>query len=144
MKCGEKGHISKLCRQCRDSPKTKESKSAAWEIRSVREHSAITPGIRMVLRVVIDGNELEFLYDPRGQFSIIPRQLYEQFKVKPPLVPVNEAAVGVAGNRLEFDGVVYTNVNLVQEDGSYYLLEYEPLLVTSAVDSCIFGIHTEQ
>ena len=63
--------------------------------------------------------------------------------MKPPLVPVNEAGVGVAGNRFEFDGLVYMNVNLVQEDGSYYLLEYEPLLVT-AVDACIFGIRTEQ
>ena len=143
-RCGEKGHISKYCRQSKDSPKTQENKSAAWEIRSVKGHSTITPGTRMVFRVVIDGSELEFLYDPGSQFSIIPRQVYDQFKVKPPLVPVNEAGVGVAGNRFEFDGVVYMNVNLVQEDGSYYLLEYEPLLVTSAVDSCIFGIRTEQ
>ena len=117
-RCGEKGHISKYCRQSKDSPKQK--------------------------RVNQQRGKLEFLYDPGSQFSIIPRQVYDQFKVKPPLIPVNEAGVGVAGNRFEFDGVVYMNVNLVQEDGSYYLLEYEPLLVTSAVDSCIFGIRTEQ
>ena len=39
--------------------------------------------------------------------------------------------------------MAYLNLKLITTNGMIYSLEYEPILVTAAVDTCIFGIKTE-
>ena len=57
--------------------------------------------------------------------------------------PVNVSGIGVAGNKFAIDGVAVLNLKLVTTEGFTHTLEYEPVLVTTAVDTCIFGIKTE-
>ncbi len=59
-------------------------------------------------------------------------------------MPIKESSVGVAGHKFQIDGVAYLNMKLITRYGSDYIIEYEPVLFTSAVNTCIFGIKTER
>lgn len=136
--CGDMGHIAKFCKA-----KSNENKSALSSCDTSQEVAQISPGKRLKLKLQIGGQEFEFLYDPGSQFSIIPRCVYEKLHHRPPLIPVKESGVGVSGHRFSIDGIAHLNLKLSPIDGLSCTLEYEPVLVTAAVDTCIFGIKTE-
>ena len=138
FQCREIGHIAKLCKA-----NSNENISASSFCDMSQEVAKVSPGKRLTLKLQVGGQELEFLYDPGSQFSIMPRCVYEKLDHRPPLTPITESVVGVSGRRFLIDSIAHLNLKLIATDGSIYTLEYEPVLVTAAVDTCIFGIKTE-
>ena len=82
------------------------------------------------------------LYDPGSEYSIFSISMYEKLSVKPPLLPVKRRGVGINNSKFQFDGVIYVNLQFTRQDNSVYDLQYEPVLVTSEIKQCIFGLHT--
>eukprot|EP00112_Aurelia_sp_Birch-Aquarium-sp1_P018372 Seg4376.4 transcript_id=Seg4376.4/GoldUCD/mRNA.D3Y31 product="hypothetical protein" protein_id=Seg4376.4/GoldUCD/D3Y31 len=75
---------------------------------------------------------------------MVPRSVYDQLPNKPPLSAVNTAGMGISGRRFELDGVYHMSLSFSRPDKSLYALEYEPLLVSTNINTCIFGIHTKR
>ena len=84
---------------------------------------------RTTLKLQVGKQELDFLYDSGSQHYIIPRKVYDQLAIRPPLSPVNVSGIGVAGNKFCIDRMAYLNL--------------KPILIMAAVDTSIFGIRTE-
>ena len=82
------------------------------------------------------------LYDPVSEYSIFSISLFEKLSVKPPLLPVKRRGVGINNSKFQFDGVIYVNLQFTRQGNSVYDLQYEPVLVTSEIKQCIFGLHT--
>eukprot|EP00112_Aurelia_sp_Birch-Aquarium-sp1_P025729 Seg873.4 transcript_id=Seg873.4/GoldUCD/mRNA.D3Y31 product="Gag-Pol polyprotein" protein_id=Seg873.4/GoldUCD/D3Y31 len=140
FKCNQMGHIAKFCKE------RQGNQTAASQFENSPESEVsqqIIPDRRITFKLQVGKQELDFLYDSGSQHSIIPRKVYDQLADRPPLSPVNVSGIGVAGNKFVIDGVAYLNLKLVTTNGMIYTLEYEPVLVTAAVDTCIFGIKTE-
>ena len=57
---------------------------------------------------------------------------------------MQQSGIGVDGSVFNFDGVVYLNLKLLLVNGGEYVIEYEPVLVSSKVSTNIFGIKTEE
>ena len=96
-----------------------------------------------MIKVKVGSDTIDFLYDTGSQNSVISRHVYDSLQVKPPLNPMRRCGIGVTGAKFQFDGVLYLNLELQQTDGSSYVLEYEPVLVSPSVVTSIFGIKTE-
>ena len=136
FKCDQVGHIAKFCKS------KEENHSAASHVETVYGKGvaqSVVPEKRITVKVSIGKQELDFLYDTGSQHPIMPRQVYEKLVNKPPLSPVNVSGSGISGNKFAIDGVAYLNLQLMTTNGMVYTLEYEPVLVTAAVDTCIFG-----
>ena len=73
---------------------------------------------RLFLKVNISGKEL-FLYDTGSQFSITTRDDYNRLPTKPPLQKVEQSGVGIDGSKFAFDGIVYLNLVLSNEEGKH-------------------------
>ena len=97
-----------------------------------------------MIKVKVGSDMIDFLYDTGSQNSVIPRHVYDSLQVKPPLITMKRSGIGITGAKFQFDGVVYLNLELQQTDGSLYILEYEPVLVSPIVVTSTFGIKTEQ
>ena len=74
---------------------------------------------------------------------MIPSSIYNNLQHKPPLAPVNKVGIGISGTSFQFDGAAHMNLKYKRLDDTSYLLEYEPVLVSSHITTCIFGIHSE-
>ena len=142
--CNKTGHIAKYCKEKPTNPPSNNFATTVLKCDDAGKASEITPGRRIMIKIRTGEQELDFLYDPGSQFSIIPLSYFDKLENKPPLVPIKESGVGVAGNKFPIDGVAYLNLQLIAKDRSTYLLEYEPVLITAAVDTCIFGVKTER
>ena len=128
--------------------------SSAWMLTLTRSYrkggncneapDRVEPGNRLVIKVKVGSDRIDFLYDGRSQNSVIPRHLYNSSQVKPPLIPMKRSGIGITGAKFRFDGVVYLNLELQQTGGSSYSLEYEPVLVSPSVVTSTFGIKTGQ
>ena len=129
FKCEQVGHVAKFCK-----PKEKSQ--------SVTSYVETVGGIGVLQSVVIK-QEHDFLYDVGSQQSIMPRNVYDKLTSKPLLSPVNVSGIGISGDKFAIDGLAYLNIQLVATNGMAYTLEYGPVLVTTAVDTCIFGIIAE-
>ena len=129
FKCEQVGHIATFCKA------KEESQLATSHVETVCGKG--------VLHSVAINQEHDFLYNVGNQQSIMPRNVYDKLASKPPLSPVNVSGIGISGERFAIDGVAYLNIQLVATNGMAYTLEYEPVLVTAAVDTCIFGIKAE-
>ena len=51
--------------------------------------------------------------------------------------------MGINNPKFQFYGIIYVNLQFRRQDNSVYDLQYEPVLVTSKIKQCIFGLHTE-
>ena len=139
-KCGEIGHISKYCKAVDvDTNKIMPQSGNCQEA-----PDGVEPGNRLVIKVKVGSDRIDFLYDTGSQNSVIPRHVYDSLQVKPPLIPMKRSGIGITENKFQFDGVVYLNLELQQTDGSLYILEYEPVLVSPSVVTSTFGIKAEQ
>ena len=85
-----------------------------------------------------------FLHDTGGQFSITTRDDYNRLPTKPPLQKVEQSGVGIDGSKFAFDGIVYLNLVLSNEEGETFKLSYEAVLVSSQVSSNIFDFNSEE
>ena len=149
--CGMKGHISKHCRKKRENsqaPKNGRVNSSAGRMTAESQINgkngvALKPVPRIMLKLNIGGSDMDILYDPGSMYTIITRRAYDELKIKPPLVPVNRGGIGISGETFRLDGVAYLNIKFLREDGTSYILEYQPVLVSSAISSNILGMDTE-
>ncbi len=141
FKCDEVGHISKFCKKGNAVHRENRPNTTAIVGENL---DCVKPGKRLIIKVKIVSQIVNFLYDPGSQFTIISRDVYDSLAVKPPLQPVQQAGVGITGTTFNFDGLVYINLGLEKSDGNTYTLEYEPVLVSSKINTSIFGINTEQ
>ena len=96
-----------------------------------------------MIKVDVGGQTISCLYDTGSQYSILTRDTYNTLKAKPPLSDVDRLGSGVDGNSFKFDGIIYINLTFKTESGRPFTLEYEPVLVSSAVKCNIFGAKTE-
>ena len=149
--CGMKGHISKHCRKKRENsqaPKNGRVSSSAGRMTAESQINgengvALKPVPRIMLKLNIGGSDMDILYDPGSMYTMITRRAYDELKIKPPLVPVNRSGIGISGETFRLDGVAYLNIKFLREDGTSYILEYQPVLVSSAISSNILGMDTE-
>eukprot|EP00795_Rhopilema_esculentum_P013177 gene13177-3978_t len=149
--CGMKGHISKHCRKKRENshaPKNGRVSSSAGRMTeenqiNVENGFALKPVPRIMLKLNIVGSDMDILYDPGSMYTMITRCAYDELKIKPPLVPVNRSGIGISGETFRLDGVAYLNIKFLREDGTSYILEYQPVLVSSAISSNVLGMDTE-
>ena len=74
---------------------------------------------------------------------MITRDTYELLRYKPPLTPVNKSGVTISGEEFQIEGVAFANIKFKCEDRSEFILEYEPILVSSQISSNLFGMHTD-
>lgn len=137
FKCSKKGHIAKFCR-APSQGKTFDSSAG-----SVNAGSTLPPANRLTIKAAISGAEYDFLYDPGSQYTMIPKQIYDNLKHKPQLIQIEKSGIGVDGHHFRIEGVIYLNLQLKQENGSFHTIEYEPVLVSSCISTPIFGINTE-
>ena len=134
------GHIAKFCKE---KPGNQTAASQFENSSGSEVSKQIVSERRTTLKLQVGKQELDFLYDSGSQHSIIPRKVYDQLAIRPPLSPVNVSGICVAGNKFCIDRVAYLNLKLITANGIIYTLEYEPILFMAAVDTCIFGIRTE-
>ena len=71
-----------------------------------------------------------FLNGTGSQFSIVTRDDYDRLPLKPPLQQVEQSGVGIDGFKFAFDGIVYLNLVLSNEEGETFELSCEPVLVS--------------
>ena len=60
------------------------------------------------------------------------------------LVPLEKAGIGATGHSFKIDGVAFLNVGLRKEDGTFYQLEYEPVVISPDIMECYYGLLTEE
>ena len=75
---------------------------------------------------------------------IVARHGYDRLPTKSPLQQVEQSGVGINGSKFAFDGIVYLNLVLSNEEGKTFELSYEPVLVSSQLSCNIFGFNSEE
>ena len=75
---------------------------------------------------------------------MIKRNVYDSLSTKPLLNPISKSSIGVDGHPFETDGVTFINLKMRTENKENFVIEYEPVIVTSKVYMCIFGIKLEE
>ena len=141
FKCNTKGHIAKFCK---NDPNVQTCCGQTFEKTNIIHETVNIDNVsRILINTRIAEQNVVMLYDPGSEYSIISRSMYEKLSVKPPLLPVNRCGVGINNSKFQFDGVIYVNLQFTRQDNSVYDLQYEPVLVTSEIKQCIFGLHTE-
>ena len=145
-KCSKVGHIAKFCKEINN---TEQSHSYASETGTVNmstsetENTPLPTAPRIILSIHISNQMFQFLYDPGSMYTMIPRSTYDQLSKRPPLCPVSRCGVGVSNQKFKIDGVAHLNLTLKGTSDDHILLNYEPVLVSSEIKTCIFGIHSE-
>ena len=139
FKCKKVGHISRFCRSSND----KAGNTSSSEFNESGD--IIKPTPRIVMKLNICDTEIDFLYDPGSQVTIMTRKAYDSLKFKPPIQEIKKSGTTVDGSRFSFEGIVYLNITFPQTPKSRdsYTLEYEPVLISSKVTTCIYGAQTE-
>ena len=69
---------------------------------------------------------------------------YDRLPTKRALQQVEQSGVGIDGSKFAFDGIVYLNLVLSNEEGETFELSYEPVLFPSQVSSNTFGFNSEE
>ena len=141
FKCKKLGHIAKYCR----SKKSPNSCAGKTDRQSSKDDPILLPpAARIMMNVMISGKDVEFLYDPGSTYTMITSATYDLLPVKPPLIPVEKSGVGISEETFKIDGVAFTNLTFLRDNGTKFILEYQPILVSSEISSNIFGVHSEQ
>ena len=135
---GSLQHIARFCKKNKNH--TENPQQAAGSCDSVNLPSFC----RIMIDIEILGTLVSFLYDPGSQYSMITRNVYDSLSTKPPLNLISKSGIGVDGNPFEIDGVTYINLTMKTENKEIFVIEYEPVIVTSKFDMCIFGIKSEE
>lgn len=134
--CQELGHISRFF------PK-KPTGSAGIECSDGPEVT-LQPAARIMLSVGLNNETFEFLYDPGSEYSIITKATYDSLKHKPVLESTHRIGLSVQKVPFKMDGIVHLTCQFYDVAGNVFNLANEPFLVSEAIDTNIFGMHTEQ
>ena len=130
--CNTRGHISRYC--------PKKPPSSGTECHG----TILKPVKRIMISLELNNNAPhEFLYDPGSQYSMITKTAYEKLINKPPMLPTSMVGVSVQQVPFKLDGTVYIDCRFRDEHGEVFILPNEPFLISSAIESNIFGMHTE-
>ena len=139
FKCKQVGHISRFCRSEINKAGDTSSSESKGSLQGV-----VTPTPRLVMKLKICDTDVDFLYDPGSQVTIMTRKAFDSLKFKPPLQEINKTGTGVDGSSFRFEGIAYLNITFpVTDSKESYTLEYEPILISSQVTTCIYGAQTE-
>ena len=84
------------------------------------------------------------MYDPGSQYSMITTAAYEKLTNKPPMSPTSMVGVSVQQVPFKLDGTVYIIFRFRDENGELFILPNEPFLISSAIESNIFGMHSDR
>ena len=76
-------------------------------------------------------------------YTMLPREFFDKLPAKPALMNINRTGLGVAQQSFKIDGVAYLNLEL-QGTNSSYILQYEPVITSSDISSCIFAINSKK
>ena len=90
-----------------------------------------------------NSEKCDFLYDPGSKYSMITTATYDHLKDKLPISTTNLVDVSVQKVPFKLDGIIRINCQFYDEKGDIFLLPSEPFLISDAIDSNIFGMHTE-
>ena len=76
---------------------------------------------------------------------MIPKDVYDRLEQKPAFFLINKSGVGVFRNiKSEVsDQIAIMNIVMRSDKGQEFSMNYEPILVSSDIKSCIFGISSE-
>ena len=72
------------------------------------------------------------------------RNDYDSLSTKHPLNPISKSGIGVDGHPFEIDVVICINLKMRAKNKEKFVIEYEPVILTSKIDVCIFGIKSEE
>ena len=76
---------------------------------------------------------------------MIPKDVYDRLEQKPAFFLINKSGVGVFRNiKSEVsDQIAIMNIVMRSDKGQEFSMNYEPILVSNDIKSCIFGISSE-
>ena len=74
---------------------------------------------------------------------MIPKQYCDKLDQKPALCPINKTGVGVGQQKFSLYGVAFMNIVMRSQKGQEFSINYEPILVSSDIKSCIFETNSE-
>ena len=111
--------------------------------RTSSDFLALTEDIRIILKLTVGRKLLDFLYDPGSQFTMIPKHIYDRLAQEPALSPINKLRVGSSATKFfPGRGSLHEHCNGISK-GQEFSINYEPILVSGDVKSCIFGTNSE-
>ena len=120
FRCSKLGHISRFCPENRPP----SSYANIYDDTSTN----LPPSERMFLKVAIGEERIELLYNTGSMYTMIKKEIYDNLRTKPALLPLEKSGVGATGHKFNIDGVAYLNLKWLKEGGSFYNIEYEPVL----------------
>ena len=141
-KCQKTGHNAKFCWESPESHAI-ESLTETSNCRTRSNFCTLLEANHITLKLKVGGKLLDFLYHHESQFSMIPKHIYDKLDQKPGFCPINKSEVGVAQQTFSLDDEAFMNIVMRSDKGQEFSLNYEPILVSSDIKSCIFGIHSE-
>ena len=74
----------------------------------------------------------------------ITRKTYEYFPVHSALQNVDKNGIGIDGSNFKLHRIVFLNLALLKQDGSYYNFQYEPVLVSRNISANIYGRNNKE
>ena len=156
-----RGHIAKFCRTQSNPPAdqppplSRQNCPSSWfqansnARETINSHTRnqqsvkLNAALEILLDITVGEMSLKFLYDPGSQYMMIPIMIYNNLPQKRPLAPVDKVGIGISGTQFKFDCAAHLNLKFKRSDSTSYILEYEPVLVSRHISTCIFGIHSE-
>ena len=149
-KCLKKGHIAKFCKEEHSSNATKMSAQVDSKLPAqvdsklpAQVDSKLPASPRIILKIKLSDATIDFLYGPWSMYTMLRREIFDKLPTKSALMNINRTGLRVAQQSFKIDGVAYLNLEL-QGTNSSYILQYEPVVISGDISSCIFGINSEK
>ena len=74
---------------------------------------------------------------------MLRRETFNSLGNKPPEIPLSKSGISVSGDTFKIESVAFVYFKFCRDDQTEYLLEYEPVLISSKISSDIFRVHTD-
>ena len=142
--CKRKGHLSRHCRFASPQDQNDKSPSSGGTSVNGEDESVTLPESSCILlKVVTGGTFVDLLYDPGSTYSMLKHETFNSLRNKPPEIPLNKSGISVSGDTFKIESVAFVNFKFCRDDQTEYLLEYEPVLISSKILSDIFRVHID-
>ena len=99
---------------------------------------------RIMLNIGLSGKKFNFLYNPGSNYSIITKKTYDNLTNRPTINKIGKIGMSVQNIPFEIMGVIFITIRLHDLNGITFDLKDEPVFVSKAIDTNIFGISTEE
>ena len=97
-----------------------------------------------MIKATVSDIIIDFLYDPGIQYTIIPKEIYDKLHFRPLLIPIENSGIGVDGHKFGLLCMACLNLKLLQTDGTFYTIEYVPVLISVNIVIPIHGLHSKK